>query len=295
MKYMLLFLLPCLWLSAQTNSNIYNISQREDSSQSTIPDAQFPFGQPLKLVRQQDRTPKKVFVLGVYASAVHAEWYSPNGRMISGALAVASEPYIFWRGDREEAERIISSIKIPVELGYLRPADNQYNGPSGRALDEMILRPLGYSRDDAWLCDLIPFSCQNDNQRNSLIRNYIPVQSRFGLPECSIPQVPEMLSDENRRNEILQELNESQAETIILLGDEPIKWFLSFVSECQIQRLSDVDIYGSVIKVAISGVEYNVMFFAHPRHIAALGESSQKWYAIHQQWMQMQTSGIQKE
>ncbi len=30
----------------------------------------FPFGQPIVPVAQQDRTPKKVFVLGVYASAV---------------------------------------------------------------------------------------------------------------------------------------------------------------------------------------------------------------------------------
>ena len=34
----------------------------------------FPFGEELKPLRQQDRTPKKVFVLGVYASAVHARW-----------------------------------------------------------------------------------------------------------------------------------------------------------------------------------------------------------------------------
>ena len=34
----------------------------------------YPFGEELKQVVQQDRTPKKVFVLGVYASAVHAKW-----------------------------------------------------------------------------------------------------------------------------------------------------------------------------------------------------------------------------
>jgi hypothetical protein len=32
----------------------------------------FPFGQPVVPVIQQDRSPKKVFILGVYASAVHA-------------------------------------------------------------------------------------------------------------------------------------------------------------------------------------------------------------------------------
>lgn len=33
----------------------------------------FPFGSQLKKVEQADKSPKKVFVLGVYASAVHAK------------------------------------------------------------------------------------------------------------------------------------------------------------------------------------------------------------------------------
>lgn len=32
----------------------------------------YPFGEEVHKVVQQDRSPKKVFVLGVYASAVHA-------------------------------------------------------------------------------------------------------------------------------------------------------------------------------------------------------------------------------
>ena|GEM_PF-5112732 len=58
----------------------------------------FPFGQPVRCLVQRDRTPKKVFILGVYASAVHARWVDPSGRQLVLALAVASEPYIFWRG-----------------------------------------------------------------------------------------------------------------------------------------------------------------------------------------------------
>lgn len=34
----------------------------------------YPFGEIVHPLIQQDRTPKKVFVLGVYASAVHARW-----------------------------------------------------------------------------------------------------------------------------------------------------------------------------------------------------------------------------
>ena len=40
----------------------------------------FPFGSKLKPVFQTDTTPKKVFVLGIYASAVHAKWLDKNGK-----------------------------------------------------------------------------------------------------------------------------------------------------------------------------------------------------------------------
>ena len=52
----------------------------------------FPFGSVLKKVEQQDKSPKKVFVLGVYASAVHAKWIGADGTVNVQALAVASEP-----------------------------------------------------------------------------------------------------------------------------------------------------------------------------------------------------------
>jgi uracil-DNA glycosylase len=261
-------------------------SEEKDNMGQNELNYQFPFGQCLQEVKQTDKTPKKIFVLGVYASAVHAKWCSPEGKEIVKALAVASEPYIFWKGEREDAERIISEIKIPKEAGYLNPADDQFNGPSGRALDDMILRPLGYSRNDAWLCDLVPYSCQNENQEKALKKNYIPIKAKFGLPAYSIPQPPKILTDEARVNDILKEILESQAETIIFLGDEPIKWFLRIVSNCKAKKLADFKDYGAIIKATISGKEYNVISLAHPRQIAALGKSNKKWYMKHQQWMQ---------
>jgi hypothetical protein len=77
----------------------------------------FPFGKELTKVEQTDKSPKKAFVLGVYASAVHARWTDINGRQLVSALAVASEPCIFWNGDY--AAQIISSIKISRKLGTL--------------------------------------------------------------------------------------------------------------------------------------------------------------------------------
>ena len=50
----------------------------------------YPFGSPLRRVVQADRTPKRVFVLGVYASAVHAKWYSAEDKLLVRALAVGA-------------------------------------------------------------------------------------------------------------------------------------------------------------------------------------------------------------
>ena len=104
----------------------------------------FPFGQPLQPVIQTDRSPKKVFVLGVYASAVHARWIGPDSKPKINALAVASEPYIFWKG--EGCDEIVRKIRIPKGLGHLEPAAAMYNGPSGITLDSCFLSPLGLNR-----------------------------------------------------------------------------------------------------------------------------------------------------
>ena len=105
----------------------------------------YPFGKIVQPLVQKDRTPKQVFVLGVYASAVHARWKKGN-EIVCQALAVASEPRIFWDGNPDEAKEIISKIHIPDELGILEPAGSHLNGPSAKVLDEHILAPLGYVR-----------------------------------------------------------------------------------------------------------------------------------------------------
>ena len=70
---------------------------------------QYLFGEYVQPLVQEDRSPKRVFVLGVYASAVHARWKRGNN-IICQALAVASEPRIFWDGNPDEAREIISGI-----------------------------------------------------------------------------------------------------------------------------------------------------------------------------------------
>lgn len=245
----------------------------------------FPFGSQLQKVEQKDKSPKKVFLLGVYASAVHAKWIGTDGKVKVNALAVASEPYIFWKGDN--VQEIINKIQVPKELGKLIPADKRFNGPSGNALDELFLKPLGYSREDAWLCDLLPYSRINPNQQKAIEKHYKPLVKKFNLPECTIPKFStKELNNPDRVGEIIDELEQSQAEKIILLGDLPIKHFLSYFSNYK--KLSDFgsteDEYGKKHSVKIKSKIYQVIPLVHPRQAAALGRISLDWKNLHKKW-----------
>jgi uracil-DNA glycosylase len=246
----------------------------------------FPFGQPVHILAQEDRTPKRVFVLGVYVSAVHARWVGNDGRQIIQALAVASEPEIFWRG--EGSASIIRGISIPDRLGRLEAASRQFNGPSGIALDEFFLAPLSLERSDAWLCDLVPHSCMNPAQQKAIERSYLPLVEQYQLPKVSVPRVPRELSDESRRQAILEEIQESRADVLILLGDQPIRWFLHF-HDTRWRRLSDFgsdpQSYGRLHHVTIAASKMRVLPLAHPRQVARLGRSSLAWYHLHQSWL----------
>ena len=257
---------------------------------------QFPFGEYVRPVVQEDRTPKKVFVLGVYASAVHAKWIDKNGKIACKALAVASEPRIFWDGNEKEAKEIINEIKIPSEMGHLELPDKNLNGPSAKALDERILAPLGFERNDAWLCDLLPESRLNGGQLVAISKKYNPFLEKLaneGLSEVTVPKKPEKFCDKERIKEITKELLESQADLLILLGDKPIQQYLKKVVKVPYRGLNEyrkLFEYGKCTDVAIGGKMIKVLPLAHPRQIARLGSSSKKWYAIHQKWLAEQNN-----
>ena len=249
-------------------------------------DYQFPFGEYLHPLIQKDQTPKKAFVLGVYASAVHARWIR-DSKVICQALAVASEPEIFWDGDHDEAEEIIGRIKIPEELGRLEVASDQLNGPSARALDDQILAPLSLSRKDAWLCDCLPESRLNSSQIKAIHERYDPLIERYGLNKVTLPKRPDLFCDEKRAQEITDELLRSEAELLILLGDIPISQYVNRVSDVlydSLQSYVDLYGYGSVTETKIADRMIGILPVAHPRQIGALGSHSNKWHQMHLEW-----------
>ncbi len=249
-------------------------------------DYYFPFGQKLHPLVQEDQTPKKVFVLGVYASAVHARW-KKDGQVICQALAVASEPRIFWDGNEEEAKAIIARIQLPGELGHLEPAGKQLNGPSAQVLNKQILAPLGFTRPDAWLCDLLPEARLNPSQVRALETRYEPIREAYGLNPVTIPKRPSRFCDDVRAKEITEELLRSEAELLVLLGDVPIREYLNRVAKVPYRTLQEyVNFhgYGNPSPVEICEKTLQVLPLAHPRQIGGLGAHSQHWHEMHKQW-----------
>lgn len=246
----------------------------------------FPFGEILHRLEQEDKTPKKVFVLGVYASAVHARWRKGN-EIYCQALAVASEPRIFWDGDEEEAKAIIGKIRIPKELGTLEPAGRHLNGPSAKVLDERILEPLGYTREDAWLCDLLPETRLNPSQIKVLKEHYEPKMGEFHLNPVTIPSRGTTFCDEARCKEILQELEQSKADLLVLLGDIPIKQFLNRVADVDYTSLQEYEKkygYGKRSEAIVGNRKIEVLPLAHLRQIGGLGLHNKKWSQKHDNW-----------
>lgn len=253
----------------------------------------FPFGRPVRRVEQLDRSPKKVFVLGVYASAVHAQWVGPDGRVRVRALAVDSEPSIFWRG--EGAEAIVKKIDIPAAVGRLLPASPTYNGPSGLALDAFFLEPLHLTRESSWLCDLLPQACMNPSQKKAIRRAYLPLVETHDLPLPTVPSVPSAFTDAARRQAIKEEVSESGAGVLMLLGDKPIQWFLRYY-DGRWQRLSDFgttpDSYGKLHTIILDEKSIRVLPLAHPRQVARLGRASARWFDLHQAWLRGRSAEI---
>jgi hypothetical protein len=114
-------------------------------------------------------------------------------------------------------------------------------------LDEVILKPLGVHRSDTWLCDRVPHSCVNPDQRKAIDRSYTSLIEKYHLPTPSIPAIPKALADAARRQSILDEIRTSQAEIRVMLGDEPIRWFLRYFQP-RWQRLRDFERYAVFMK-----------------------------------------------
>ncbi|WP_243338317.1 hypothetical protein [Anaeromyxobacter soli] len=242
-------------------------------------DYRFPFGQPLEVTPPQEARNAKAFVLGVYASAVHARWIGPDGKEACKALAVASEPYSFWDGS--DAADIISKIRVPDGMGRLEPAARKFNGPSGETLREKYLAPLGLQLRDCWITDLhdryylSPGNAAALKRYETLRCKVRPSMKPALLPERPLKVVPEA----DRIQRLRDELERSGASLVITLGNEPLPALFG----ARARKLSR-EAYGEPEELEVFGKRMTVLKLCHPRQGGALGSSSAAWTDAHASW-----------
>lgn len=245
----------------------------------------FPFGKNVLKVSQTDRAPKPVFILGVYGSAVFAQFKALNAEMSIRYLPIDNEPQIFWDGDKETVNKIISEINIPKTVGKLTPELGTVNGKIGKAFDKYYLHPLKLKRDQIWICNLIPYFVLNKNERKS-VRNYNDIHHEFNLPKADIPSKKERWHylTKKRFREIIEEIFLSRAELIITLGQQPLKWFLQEYNR-GIGNLLNVQDYGHVTKIQIESVKLNFIPLFHPRQLLKEKNIDSRVGLLHFDWI----------
>lgn len=245
----------------------------------------FPFGEKVRRLIQKDQTPKKYFVIGSYASAVHATWRSAEDKIFSKALPVANEPEILWKGVPSESGEIIRRIKVPPEAGRLSQPGKWVNGGVGRLFDIEILRPLDIFRTDVWLVLLIPYTVANKGQRKALNR-YTRAAGEYNLPVSNIKfsNIKTSLVDHNRIRELLNELEVAKAEVIITLGDLPLYHFIRLF-EPEKRTLSCFKMYGQLHTIKINDKSYQLLPLYHPKAGEKVGSYTQQWKNVHSNWI----------
>jgi hypothetical protein len=243
-------------------------------------DFRFPFGEPLKVTPPQEARNAKAFVVGVYASAVHARWIGPDGKEACKALAVATEPHSFWDGNG--ADGIIGRIEVPEGMGKLEPAARKFNGPSGETLRDRYLAPLGLDVRACWITDLhdryflSPGNAIAIGRYERLRAKVRPRSKPAKLP----PRPTRVVPSSERLKRLRDEFERSGASLVITLGNEPLAPLFGR-SARKLARAG----YGEPEVLELFGRKVTVRRLCHPRQAGALGSSSAAWTATHADWI----------
>jgi uracil-DNA glycosylase len=151
----------------------------------------------------------------------------------------------------------------------------------------MFLEPLGITRRDAWLCDLLPASRCNPKQRAAIEREYESRRDRLGLPAYDFPPVPSVLASATRRLEIEGEILAASPEVLVTLGDQPLKWFARhYCSQPSLGSYGETpETYGRLHDLEIAGKAVKLLPLVHPRQAGRLGSHSASWSELHAFWI----------
>lgn len=270
----------------------------------------FPFGAVSR--RRPPRVPTgetRVFVLGVYPSALHVRWILPAwaqqefGRTHVSSLAVDVEPKVFWEGADPPASTLVQQWEKryfpgddPNTFGTVQPG---HNGSSGFNVANEILAKFGWRLDDVWLTDasnrfyVKKGPGKKPGQADVIHTVYNPFAQQVGLPQASLPPRPTpaalvgtAVKEEGSR--LVQEWLQATAPILITLGEEARQVAAALAEDSegpprQPLRSHDPQ-YGHPGRIAIAGHDARWMALTHP------GNRSQTWTSARQAWQRWATT-----
>lgn len=246
----------------------------------------FPFGRPatVRPPRPAIGGPAKVFVLGVYPSALHVRWCRPDGVVRVQALAVDDEPEVFWDGaDAEERVKYwAQQVGWQRSWGWVTASGN---GTSGRAVVRDVLGPLGIERGEAHFTDCYRrylVKSGAGSQRAAMEAAYAPFAAARGLPPVSLPGRPAdaalvRMAVAEEGGELMAQVRASEADLVVTLG-QPAADVLAHLSAIDRVVLRRDSGYGSVRRLRIGHAAVNWLPLKHP------GQRSSVWQEHHQAW-----------
>jgi len=246
------------------------VSEHKHQNQHT-----FLFGRPVRAARTGAIGPRKLFVLGAYPSALHVRWTPPDRSLSVRALAVDNEPEPFWTGDDQEQriEQWRRDVSFKHAWGSVEPC-GRLNGSSGKWLEERVLRPVGFSRADAWITDCLDTYFESEGAAARLDATAMrSLLAHLHIPNRCLPKHPserEIVSHTlaHHSSRLREELLAAQPETVVTLGNAALSVFRELLEETkrpEVERLAhDRSQYGRIHQARLFGRAVTWIPLAHP-------------------------------
>ena len=139
----------------------------------------------------------------------------------------------------------------------------------------------------------------NSDQEKAIRERYDPVAHTLGLPAATVPPVPSRFATESRVEEIVEEFLASGAETLITLGDVPLKEFVAPLRLCEKTAIAHFGVqpgqYGQRHAFELRGRRFHLLPLVHPRQAAKLGAHSSQLPDAHAGWIREVSSDASQQ